>query len=78
VEADKQQALLTALLKQNEMLINQIVSPQKPEEISKDDLAIPIVALNNAQIEAIVAPQPSQEELMMQQQAQAQQAPQMA
>lgn len=67
-EADKQQALLTALLKQNEMLINQIVSPQKPEEISKDDLAIPIVALNNAQIEAIVAPQPTQEELMAQQQ----------
>lgn len=77
-QSTNENTLLAALLKQNEMLLQAIVAPKKPEEQSNVGVAPDIIASNNQQVQSIIAPQPSPEEMMAQQQAMEQQAPQMA
>lgn len=77
-EANNENTLLSGLLKQNEMLLQALVAPKKVGEISNDQIAVPIIASNNSQVQDIVAPQPTPEEMAQMEQAQMQQqAPQM-
>ena len=83
IEAKGQQAnensLLTALLKQNEMLLQALVAPKKEGEQANTTIAAPIIASNNQQVQTIVTPPPTPEEMaaMQQQQMQTEQVPQM-
>lgn len=74
IEAKGQQtndnSLLTALLKQNEMLLQALIAPSKEGETANTTIAAPIIASNNAQVQEIVTPPPSPEEIAAIQQQQ--------
>lgn len=77
-QATNDNTLLAALLKQNEMLLQALIAPKKPEETSNVGIAPDIIASNNQQVQNIVSPPPSPEEIAMQQeQMMAQEQPQM-
>lgn len=76
-QATNENSLLTALLKQNEMLLQALVAPTKPEEQSNIGIAPDVIASNNQQVQQILAPQPSPEEMAMQQAQMQEQMPQM-
>lgn len=84
IEAKGQQAndnsLLTALLKQNQALIEALIAPKKEGEQADTSIAAPIIASNNQQVQDIVTPPPSPEEMaaMQQQQMAPEQVPAMA
>lgn len=61
--------LLQGLLQQNQELLKALLEPKKPEEISNTAFAPDVIASNNSQIQQIVSPAPSPEELAMQEQA---------
>lgn len=72
-------SLLVALLKQNQALIEALVSPKKEGEQVDTSIAAPIIASNNQQVQQIITPPPSPEEMaaMQQQQVPQEAAPQM-
>ncbi len=70
-EAENQNTLMTKLLEQNNMMMQLLFAPKKEGE-QQNLQAIPnVIASNNAEISAILTPQPSEEDMMaMQQQEQ--------
>lgn len=78
-EAQNQNTLLSELLKQNTKLMELLLAPQSVGTTQPNMSVAPaVIQSNNAQIEGIVAPQPSPEEMAMaQQQAAPLEQPQM-
>lgn len=78
-QQDKENSVISALLKQNQALMEALIAPTKEgEQQANGGMIAPIIASNNQQVQQLVTPPPSPEELaMMQQQAAPEMAPPM-
>lgn len=64
-ETQLNNTMLAELLKTNSMLLEHLIAPKQMGEVSNDAIAPAIIDSNNMQIQEIIAPQPSPEEMMM-------------